>query len=413
MRSFRKILFWAHLGTGVLVALVVLIMSVTGVALTYQRQVTAWADTRGMEAGPPQPGAQRLPPTELLRRVAESDAGRPTTVRWHADPERPAEVAIGRERTLFVNAYTGEVLGQGNAAVRRFFQVMVGWHRWLGVEGEGRPLARAITGAANLGFLFLVLSGLYLWWPANRTRRAFRNVLAFRRGLSPKARDFNWHNVVGFWSVVPLAIVVASGVMISYPWATNLVYRLAGDTPPQPVAARPAPAPTAASEAGPGPAPEPVDVWVALEGVDPAVRAALAYEPEWRTLLLQIPGRADGPIALTLDRSIGGQPQHQIRLENERSTGAVLRATTLADDTPGRRARSILRFAHTGEVLGFFGQTLAGLVTAGSILLVWTGLALSLRRLRSWAGRRKEGRRATTAVVAPEAVEAPVGTAAG
>ena len=49
--------------------------------------------------------------------------------------------------------------------------------------------------------------------------------------------------------------------------------------------------------------------------------------------------------------------------------------------------RSILRFAHTGEVLGFAGQTIAGLVSLGATLLVYTGLALSWRRFWSWRRR--------------------------
>jgi uncharacterized iron-regulated membrane protein len=51
--------------------------------------------------------------------------------------------------------------------------------------------------------------------------------------------------------------------------------------------------------------------------------------------------------------------------------------------------RSILRFAHTGEVLGIPGQTLAGIVSLGAAFLVWTGLSLSLRRFSAWRGRRR------------------------
>jgi uncharacterized iron-regulated membrane protein len=49
-----------------------------------------------------------------------------------------------------------------------------------------------------------------------------------------------------------------------------------------------------------------------------------------------------------------------------------------------------MRFAHTGEVLGIPGQTVAGVVTAGGSVLVWTGLALAWRRFRAW--RRRGGR---------------------
>lgn len=57
-------------------------------------------------------------------------------------------------------------------------------------------------------------------------------VTWFRRRLPGKARDFNWHNVIGFWSAVPLFVVVISGVVISYPRASDLAYRAVGEKPP-------------------------------------------------------------------------------------------------------------------------------------------------------------------------------------
>ncbi len=116
---------------------------------------------------------------------------------------------------------------------------MTSWHRYLALSGESRATGKGITGAANLAFLFIVISGMYLWLPRLWTWIQFKNVLWFRAGLAPKARDFNWHNVIGVWTAIPLAIVVAGAVPISYPWASNLVYRIAGDTPPPPAAAAP------------------------------------------------------------------------------------------------------------------------------------------------------------------------------
>ena len=53
---------------------------------------------------------------------------------------------------------------------------MTDWHRWLGATGEGRATGRMITGACNLAFLFLVVSGFYLWFPRTWTWRQFRAV---------------------------------------------------------------------------------------------------------------------------------------------------------------------------------------------------------------------------------------------
>lgn len=381
MKLFRTVLFWCHLGVGAAVAAVVLVMSVTGVLLTYQRQVTAWADVRGLDGAPPAGSAGRLPAARLLEGIPAEGAARPTALTWRADPDAPVQVAFGRERVVYVNAYTGAILGEGSAGVRRFFRVVTDWHRWLGRPDESRALGKSVTGAANLGFLFLVLSGLYLWWPRNRTRQTFRGVLWFRRGLRGKARDFNWHHVVGFWSALPLVVVVASGVVISYRWAGDLVYRAAGEAPPprseSPGSGRAGPGRDGAAEAGPS-----------LAGVDPLLARAGRQVPGWRSITLQVPREAGDSVRFTVDRGDGGQPQERGQLVLQRGTGAVLAWEPFSAATPGRRARMVLRFAHTGEVLGLAGQTVAGLVSLGAAVLVWTGLALSLRRLRSWGQRR-------------------------
>ena len=378
MRRFRTILFWCHLATGVTVGTVVLVMSVTGVLLAYEKQVLAWANAREYRVAPPSAGAPRLAPDELVARVRRVEAGEPTAVTWRAGAARPVEVAFGREKTVFVDPYTGAVLGQGAVKVRAFFRGVTDWHRWLAGEGVGRDRGKRVTGAANLGFLFLVLSGMYLWWPRNWARQALRSVTWFRRGLRGHARDFNWHNVIGFWSCVPLAVIVASAVVISYPWASDLVYRAAGEAPPprQP----PGGAPSGGAQAGAE------DV---LAGTGPLVAAARAKVPGWRTITMPVPKAADAPVVFNIDRGSGGQPQKRAALTLARGTGAEEKWEPFSAGTPGRRMRSILRFAHTGEVLGLPGQTLAALVSAGAAVLVWTGLWLSFRRLRAWLRRRE------------------------
>lgn len=96
--------------------------------------------------------------------------------------------------------------------MRRFMSATRAWHRWIAVEGEGRPIARAITGWSNAIFLFIVASGFYLWFPRKWTWQHVRTVTLFGGKVRGKARDFNWHNVIGFWSAVPLFIVVLTAV---------------------------------------------------------------------------------------------------------------------------------------------------------------------------------------------------------
>jgi uncharacterized iron-regulated membrane protein len=378
---FRTLLFWTHLLAGASAAVIILIMSVTGVALTYQRQMQYWADTKDFRTTPA-PGVARLALDDLVARVeAALPSGGPaevTTVTYRNDPTLPVALAIGT-KTYYANPYTGAVYGEGKGQrMRAFFSSMVGWHRWLAMSGDQRATGRAITGAANLIFLFIVVSGLYLWWPRSLTWTQFRNVSWFRRGLPAKARDFNWHNVLGFWSAIPLAIVVYSGVVISYPWASNGVYRMMGEQPPQP-----------AGRAVSTMAVAPPDSNVPSKPLSDLFATAEAHVPDWKILGLRLPASAGGPLVATIDRGDGGQPHLRGTLTLSSSTGAVQSWVSFSDQTPGRQMRSILRFAHTGEAAGLPGQTIAGLVSAAAVVLVYTGLALSSRRFVSWIRRRR------------------------
>ena len=406
MSRIRTVFFWLHLTSGVVAGVVVLIMSITGVALTYEKQVLEWSDRQAWSA-PSSDRSDRLSPETLLARVREArPEAAPTMLTLRADPASPATVTFDGAGAVLVDPSSGQVIGAPPGGLRAFFRAMTSWHRWLALEGSSRTVGKAVTGAANLMFLFIVLSGIYLWLPRVWNRAQFRQVLWFRRRLSSKARDFNWHNVIGIWSAIPLAIVVAGAVPISYPWASNLVYRIVGEEPPRPQAG-PGGGPPSQSgrpgrstgsserrgdtrdnagegkEASVAPAPD----W---SGLDSGFLLASERSTDWRSIGIRLPQRPQQPFSFTVDEGYGGQPQKRGTLTVGRGAGAVPVWETFADQSPGRRLRSWLRFAHTGEYYGLFGQTIAGIVSAGGVVLVWTGLALAFRRCVAWVQRRRE-----------------------
>jgi uncharacterized iron-regulated membrane protein len=397
--DIRKILFWLHLVAGCVAGVIVLIMSLTGVLLTYERQILA-RTTRGHLLADPPPGAQRLSVAAMVEslRAQRPELPGATTLTLRSDPREPAEVRMGREGVLYVNAYSGAVSEGGAGATRTFFQKMTSWHRWLGVEGPGRATARAITGACNLAFLVLIITGAYLWLPRKWSSQSVAAVSLFRSGLSGKARDFNWHNVFGIWALVPLFFVVLTALPMSYQWANNLVYRIAGSEPPPPGAGKGGPgngAPTKAGKRGPSDRPErprrPSEPAAELATVD--VNAlwdrALKHNPEWKSVTANLDLATGRPANFTIDTGDGGQPQKRSTLTLNASTGAVIRQETFADANAGRQLRMWTRFVHTGEYYGIIGQTLAGLASLAGVMLVWTGLSLSLRRFAAWRARRQ------------------------
>ena len=229
----HTLLFWPHLVAGLLAGLIIGVMSFTGLTLAFEHELIDWADRSTRQVTPPTPGAPRLPIDALLARVkAERPGAQPSGVTEYANPSLAVTVNTGRTGGVYVNPYTGEVRDWGAQGWRSFLQSMEDWHRWLGAQGDSRPTGKALTGASNLIFLFLGVSGLYLWWPRKWTWKLVRPSLWFRRGLKGKARDWNWHNVLGFWLLPVLVVLTATAVVISYRWASNLVFTAMGEQPP-------------------------------------------------------------------------------------------------------------------------------------------------------------------------------------
>lgn len=364
----RKIFFWLHLTAGVLAGLVIFLMSVTGVLLAFERQIVAYAE-RDLRAT----AAEAARPAWPLSRVVEAarksapDA-KPSNVVLRADRLAPVTVALGRGRTLFVNPYTGAT-SEGAKGVRKFFETNVQLHRWLAMKDEARERGKAVTGASNAMFLFIVLSGLVIWIP--RKRAALRNALFFRGGLRGKARDFNWHHVFGIWAFVPLVAIVFSAMVISYPWASRLVYRAFGSTPP-PQQQQPQ-----QNERGGGRG-------AGLEALDRLANAARTeaarLAPRWQSLSVRLPLPGKGPVTVSLDEGNGARPDKRSQLMLDPKTAQLVEHKTYAKQEAGQQARAWLRWIHTGEAGGIAGQFVAMLASAAAMALVYTGLALAIRR---------------------------------
>jgi uncharacterized iron-regulated membrane protein len=424
--AFRKIIFWLHLIAGVVAGVVILVMCVTGAAIAFDKQSIAVAEGDNRRIAPAAPDAARLSVDELLAKARESQSNaRPSAITIYSDPTLAPMVAFGRTNAVYINPHTGEIAAQGATGTRTFMRVMTDWHRWLGREGDGRAVGKAITGACNTAFLVLAVSGIYLWWPRRWSVESLKAIVLFRGGLGGKARDWNWHNVIGIWSAPVLIVLTASGMVISYRWASDLVYRTAGVTPPPPAAAPGGAANVTVPTPPPGTKPlgyeqlfavvkEQAPQWEQItvrfssgaprggggEGRAPA-RDSQRAEPtgtNTTTANAEAPRRErDGSRGGGEARgeARGGQPQAVTVSVKERDawplfatvtftldphTGEVLKRESYADQDRGRRARSWMRYLHTGEALGWIGQLVAALASLGGGVLVWTGLALSFRR---------------------------------
>ena len=465
--SFRSTLFWVHLVAGLISGLSIAIMCFTGTVLAFEKELIAWSERDARQIAPPPASTPRLTLEQMQSKLRETHPdARPSGIVLQNDPRAAVAFTVGRSGGYYVNPYTGEARQPGSTALSGFMHTMVDLHRTLGFHGEqSRPVGKWINGVCNLAFCVLALTGLYLWMPRSWSWRTLRPVIWFRQNATARARDFNWHNAIGFWTAPVLIVLTLTAVPISFRWGGNLIYTLTGTPAPASTAGGPG-----GGRPGGGTAPAPaVDVPTPPAGARPLSQDALvatvqATLPSWRTLTLRLanaaPGGAGGrggsggrggraarggergapggdapaqpggeraratvgpdtrgvvaedrspeasrPQAVTFSvRTTGSWPRTATTtLALDPYTGAILQRTGYGDLNAAQQMRSWTRFLHTGEALGVAGQLVAGLACLGGVFLVYTGFALSWRR---FFGQRRVATREPTGT--PEAVQTKV-----
>lgn len=365
MKLFRKILFWSHLGAGVLAGLAILMLAFTGVLLTYERQMIAASEASLVEAS-------ELPrlTADQLAEIAIEIGGESANVRIPKSDGAPIKVLVRRDQTL-IHPQSGEVLLVGKTETAKTFELITLVHRWFALEGASQSAGKAITNVANLLFIFLAVSGIYLWltpifrWAVLKTK--------LRLNLKPptgKARDYNWHHVFSFWMYIPILVMSVTAVVISYPWANALVFAAFGE---EPQSLRAPQAPVAGIVAA--------EIPDGAATLEKRFDAAENVVSSWKTITFSASTNLAEPTKFDIDFGNGAQPHLRRQVIVSRSGAVTEELNTFSQRSPGTQARLVIRFLHTGEVLGLVGQTLAGLGSIATLFLVWSGLALSYRRL--------------------------------
>jgi uncharacterized iron-regulated membrane protein len=370
MKTFRKILFWMHLTAGLTAGVIIFIMCVTGALLAFERQLIEYSehDVRHVASAS---GAARLSAQQVIEKLREARPNaKPSSIAVANEPGATWAVSLAREGQLYLDPYTGAVVGEGNKTVRGAMTELRNWHRYVAMSGDGRPVGKAITGAANLLFLFLAMSGIYIWFPRQLRWSAIKPVIWFRGGLRGKPRNFNWHNTIGFWTSLFLILFTLTATVISYQWASNLLNTLTGNEIPPPAQSQ--------QNASQG-----EKLYEYPNDLDPGWATAAAKSPTWRSISLRLPVEKDSAV-FTIDEGIYWNIFGRSTLTVDANSGAQTKWEPYGAQNSARQLRSWFRFTHTGETGGIVGQIIGFIACVGGAFLVWTGFSLALRRFRNW-----------------------------
>ena len=367
-KTMKLRLLWMtiHKWIGLLLAVLIIPISLTGSALVWHD----WVD----EAVNPlryavKSGEPALTPAAYAAaaRAALAPGERLSSLRYPEGGEGPMLATATRPATdggrpmrtsLWLDPADGRVLdtASGNSGL---VQVMHVLHGSLLVPGWGRT----VVGWVGIFMFLSCLTGIWLWWPVTGSvRRGFR----WRRQNSTNA---NLHHQLGFWIMVPLAILSFTGFWISFPGLFGMFE------------------PAATQQKGPPPSREQALRAQPLERPATDMDAALAAASPHAT------GRLVS-IAWPTDQA----PEWRIAFEREGGPAEVTVADGSAQAMPPRpprpetRAR-FMRRLHDGTGMGLGWQIvifIGGIVPA---LLAITGIVMWLRS-RGWRAELEKKRKA-------------------
>lgn len=320
--------FWlkAHLYVGLTIGLVLVVVSLSGAALVFEDDID-----RALHASLAfvPPGGQRLPLQDLVASVKTAYPG--SQVGAISFPEKPTHAMQLSARvkqeglTVYVNPYTGQVLGTRNAAER---ESSLGRRiHLLHTRLFGGQVGEWIVGTITAFTLFMATTGLILWWP--------RRIFAVKTGASWRRINFDLHNVFGLYASAVFLFIALTGIMISFGEITDPLIARLNQTA--------VPAPPKQSTVVEGAQPM---------NVDALAQAAEAALPGAFLKNIAVPNGGKAVITAGMkypeDRTPGGRS----RVFLDQYSGKPLVVLNTRTAPLGTKIINLKRSAHTGDIFG-------------------------------------------------------------
>lgn len=218
----KKIIGNVHLWLGLASGLLVFIISITGCIYAFQVEISdttqpyRFVESQSRPFLPPSQLhaiAQKQLPDKKVHSVQYSEKTRATIVSFYDFD--PAYYYL-----VYLNPYTGNVLKVKDMDTD-FFRIVLNGHFYLWLPPSiGQP----VVASATLIFLIMLVSGLVLWWPKNKSAAKQRFWFRWKENIRWKRKNYDLHNVLGFYATWVVIIIAFTGLVWGFQWFANVTY---------------------------------------------------------------------------------------------------------------------------------------------------------------------------------------------
>lgn len=202
---FKKAVRQIHLWVGLVSGLILSVIGITGSLYVFEPELAAFLERDLYQIQ----GNEILFQDDIaLATYIENETNQSIeSIQW---PKRGRETFIFKlfddKNWYYLDQTTGTITKGGEALGNSFFGFILDLHTTLTFGNTGRK----VTGIASLLFAILMLTtGLYLWYPNNKGRR--KSSFKIKWKSSSKRRNYDLHNVTGFYFFIPLFLIGITG----------------------------------------------------------------------------------------------------------------------------------------------------------------------------------------------------------
>jgi len=314
----------AHRWLALVVAVFLAVVAVSGGLLVFEGPVSRARQPHVVPAG------SRLPLDTLVQRARVKAGGGDVEAMVLGDsPDVAWDVGFS-ETDVLVNPYTGAILTSppGPDPLVAFMRKVHLLHTRLLGGRVGNAIVIAVTFVA----LFLVLSGIIIWWRDK--------IWRVNRAGSWKRTNFDLHHSLGIFSAVVLLIITSTGLWVHYGTVDEWMRKL-NSSPTRPIPSQPAAAPGTPL--------------LSLDSIADAARAAV---PGASIMNIQLPPGPKRPAMVQLKYPEDHTPAGRSRVFVDKYRGTVLLAMSTRTAQAGQHMIDIKRSLHTGDIYGLPTQVL-------------------------------------------------------
>lgn len=220
---FYRISAWLHLWLGLVTGIVMVIVCVTGCLYVFIDEIQSVLNPETNIARQDKPV---LTPSQISDAAAKIYPDKKVSYATYRQG-KAITVGLGEGRrgniTLYLHPYTGQLIKKElkEKGQTDFFSFVLSGHRFLWMPYEiGRPIVNYST----LIFVIILISGIVLWWPKKWTKSTRERSFQIKWGASFKRVNYDFHNVLGFYSLLVLLAIALTGMVYGIEWYSKGLY---------------------------------------------------------------------------------------------------------------------------------------------------------------------------------------------